>query len=101
MPSNSPTDATRPLTPAQPDRWRVILTRSAFVAAVLLTLIVGFYIVERWRGNAAWESYQAEARARGVKLTLPEYVPPPVPGDRNFAAIPLFQDAFKEPQPPD
>jgi hypothetical protein len=62
---------------------------------------VGFYAVESWRGNATWKAYRAEARAHGVKLMLAEYVPPPVPDNRNFAAIPLFQDAFKEPQPPD
>lgn len=74
--------------------------RAAFVCAVLATLIVAFYLVEKARGQSAWRRYQDEARARGVKLTLAEYVPAPVPDERNFAAVPIFQDAFLKPQPP-
>jgi hypothetical protein len=35
-----------------------------------------------------------------VKLMLAEYLPPAVPDERNFAAIPLLQDAFLQPRPP-
>src|SRR4051794_21495171 len=97
MSSNSPTDSA-PL--ARKPLWRTLLTRAAFVCAVLFTLLVAFFLVEKSRGNAAWNRYQAEARARGVKLTLTEYVQPPVPDERNFAAIPLFQDCFRQPSPP-
>jgi len=75
------------------------MSRSAFVFAALLTLIVAFYVVEKVRGNATWKKYQTEARARGAKLTMAEYVPPPVADERNYAAIPLFQDMFKNPTP--
>ena len=75
------------------------MSRSAFVFAALLTLVVAFYVVEKLRGNAAWKAYQAEARVRGAKLTMAEYVPPPVADERNYAAIPLFQDMFKNPTP--
>ncbi len=101
MSSNSPTDATPPAAaPAKRPRGRILLTRLAFVFVLLLTLLAAFYLVEKYRGNAAWKRYQAEARARGVKLTLAEYVPAPVPDERNFAAVPLFQDCFRKPAPP-
>jgi hypothetical protein len=94
MSSNSPID------PIRHPKGRILLVRSAFVCALLITLLVAFYLAERARGQAAWKAYQAEARARGVKLMLAEYVPPPVPDERNFAAVPIFQDAFRQPQPP-
>lgn len=97
MSSNSPTDS-----PSIGKRLigRRILVRAAFVCALLATLIVAFFLVERVRGQAAWKRYRDDAVARGVKLNLVEYVPPPVPDERNFAAIPVFQDAFQKPQPP-
>jgi len=102
MSSNSPTDPPpRPLSPATASRGRILLTRFAFGGAALLTLIVGFYLVVSSGGNAAWKTYREEAHARGVKLTLADCVPPPVPDERNFAAVPLFQDAFQTPPPPD
>lgn len=94
MPSTSPTD------PApRPAKARRLLVRAVFVAAVLATLFIAFYLVEKARGNAAWRRYQDEARARGVKLTLAEYVPAQVPDERNFAAVPIFQETFLKPQP--
>lgn len=94
MSSNSPTE-----TAGTPSQGRRLLARAAFVCAVLATLLVAFYLVEKARGQSAWKRYQDEARARGVKLTLAEFVPPPIPDERNFAAIPIFQDAFLRPQP--
>jgi len=67
----------------------------AFVCAALLTLVVGFYVLERFRGRAAWNAYQAEARARGVKLDFADFVPPKVPDAENFASIPVFAAAFE------
>lgn len=95
MSSNPPTE------PApERRRWRVILTRGAFVCAALLTLVAAFYLVERQRGRAMWQKYEAEARARQVKLYLMELVPAPVPDAENFAAVPIFQDAFDKPNAP-
>lgn len=96
MSSTSPTKTA----PAKRPTGRILLARAAFVCAVLCTLLAAFYLVEKARGQSAWKRYQDEARARGVKLTLAEYAPPPVPDERNFAAVPIFQDAFREPQPP-
>ncbi len=64
---------------------------------MLFTLIVAFFSIEKARGRSAWKSYQEEARARQTKLNLPEFVQPAVPDKRNFAAIPLFQEAFADP----
>ena len=75
--------------------------RVAFIVAMLSTAMAGFYLVQRQRGAAAWQAYETEARVREAKLHLADYVPPPVPEERNFAAIPLFQDAFKTPNQPD
>lgn len=72
-------------------RW---LLRGLIMNAVLFGSICIFYCEERWRGERAWATYQAEAKARGVKLTLAEFVRPPIPDEDNFAAIPLIRDWF-------
>lgn len=89
--------ATDPAPPpvARPSRLRKFTTLAAFALALLATLIVGFYVVEKQRGRALWQRYEAEARVRGVKLMLADYVPPPVPDAKNFAVIPLFEEAFR------
>ena len=48
------------------------------------------------RGHRAWESYAAEARQRGIKMSLQEFLPPAVPDAENFAAVPLFANLFSE-----
>ncbi|EDY21983.1 hypothetical protein CfE428DRAFT_0108 [Chthoniobacter flavus Ellin428] len=94
MPSIPSTDV--PLAARRPRyRLRKILAIGFFVVALLATIIAGFYLIERNRGRAQWQLYQAEARERGAKLTLQEYVPPPVPDAENFAAIPIFEDTFR------
>ncbi len=58
-------------------------------------LVVGFYQVEKIRGRAAWQAYEKEAKARGVKLALADYIPPQIPDAENFASITIFDDAFR------
>ena len=74
---------------------RRFLIRLLFIAACLATVVLLAYAEEGWRGRRAWAAYQAEARQRGTRLTLAEYVPPVIPDEENFAAIPLLQDLFK------
>ena len=93
MSSNSPTDP--PSQSPRRGRWRKVLAILAFVVAFLATGIAAFYLIERQCGRAAWEAYEAEAKARGVKLLLTDYVLPPVPDAENFAAIPLFDEVFR------
>lgn len=72
-------------------RW---LLRGLIMNAVLFGSIAAYYCEERWRGERAWTRYQAEAKARGTRLTLAEFIRPPIKDEDNFAAIPLFQDMF-------
>jgi hypothetical protein len=65
-----------------------------FVAGVMI-LILGIHLEEGIRGHAAWRRYEAEAEQRGVKLTLADYIPPPIPDAENFASIPIFDAAFR------
>ena len=65
---------------------------SAFTLACLATLIVAAYEVEKYRGEKAWSDYRAEAEARGAKLDLKDFIPPPIPDEENFAAIPIYRE---------
>ncbi len=79
------------------------LQAAAFGFLFLTMLIVGFYNYENHRGRDAWREYEAEAKARGVKLNLEDFIPPPVPESENFAALPIFYaggNPFQFPAPP-
>lgn len=67
---------------------------SLFILASLVTLWMLFCAIENWRGKRAWEKYQREREAKGDSFELSSIVPPPVPEDQNFAAIPLFAELF-------
>lgn len=67
--------------------WSLLLVGPLLLAALL-------YWLEDWRGHREWAEYEAAARRRGLRLTMREFAPPPVPDELNFAATPLFQDAF-------
>ncbi|MES2569303.1 MAG: hypothetical protein V4710_04530 [Verrucomicrobiota bacterium] len=75
--------------------------RIAFIAACLATLAVVFYTVERWRWRSQWNRYEAEARTRGARLYMADLERPPLPDAENFAAIPLFQEFFRDPKSSD
>ena len=79
----------------KPKTWfgRLML-RGLIMNAVLFGTITVFYCEERWRGEHAWNRYKAEAKARGTKLTIAEFIRPPIKDEDNFAAIPLFRDVF-------
>lgn len=74
------------------------ITRSlvclAIVANLLAAAFFGFVEVEKWRGEGAWRKYKAAAPQRGVKLDMANFIPPEVADAENFAAIPLFREAF-------
>ena len=55
---------------------------------------VGTHLFANWRAEVRWQRYCAAARARGVKLTLAEFVPPEIPDAENFAKLPMFRTAF-------
>src|SRR5687767_6897128 len=75
----------------RPRRW---LKRLGWTAAWVVTLLVLAYAVENWLGARAWRAYVAEARAAGEKLAPEAVIPPPIPEEDNFAAIPLFKPLF-------
>lgn len=55
---------------------------------------IGAHLFANWRAEIRWQRYAAEARARGVKLTLPEFARPEIPDEENFAALPMLRAAF-------
>jgi len=59
-------------------------------AALALLITVG-YLEENWRGDRIWDQTKAELEARGEILDRSKFVPPPVPDDQNFGALPYFQ----------
>jgi hypothetical protein len=65
--------------------------RALFVLFCLVTLLALVIAEENFRGRRAWENYKQAALARGVKLTLAELAPPPVPDDQNFFMAPLLK----------
>ena len=70
---------------------RKFLLRSVIVLAVLAALGGIALLIERHSAKAAWETYAAAAKARGVKLSLKdEMLQSPIPDEENFAAVPIF-----------
>lgn len=57
----------------------------------VIAFAVGVHIFANWRAEVRWQRYAAEARARGVKLTLTEFAAPKIPDAENFAALPMFR----------
>jgi len=56
-----------------------------------IALIILFYVEEDWRGARAWAATKAEWEAKGESFDYNKLIPPPVPDDQNFAALPLFK----------
>lgn len=75
--------------------WYRRLSPVAKVTAVLLLAIALFYGVENWRGRVRWERCQAELKAKGKETDLRKLLPPEIPDEENFAAIPLVQEWFR------
>ena len=64
--------------------------------ATLATAIGLFYAVENWRGSSAWRQCRRELEGQGEKLDFRDFVPAPVPDDRNFAMSPLLKAVVTE-----
>jgi len=58
---------------------------------VAVVLVITFYVEEDWRGAVEWNKAQAEIAAAGESLDPSKFIPPPIPEDRNFGAMPIFQ----------
>jgi len=74
-----------------------IIRRWLFIIACVVTLVALFYAEEDWRGRHAWNTYKREREAKGESFEWSSVVPPPVPDNQNFAAIPLFAELFPKP----
>lgn len=68
--------------------WPGFLT--AGFAALILFFALG-YVEENWRGERVWSQTKAELEARGENFDRAKFIPPPVPDDQNFAALPYFK----------
>jgi hypothetical protein len=78
-------------------RWlfcRRNLKKSIFGCACFATLVALFYAEEDWRGKHDWEKYKHEWEARGEKFDFADFVPPPIPDDRNFALTPVVFTSY-------
>ena len=88
-----------PAPPSLPKKRRPLIIRLllglTIFAIVLTVLIPCLYLVEKYRGRAAWRAYETEAKARGVKLDFADYIPPKIPDAENFASIPIFDAVFR------
>ncbi len=72
-------------------RWWWNLGRKAiFALALLATLLALFYAEENWRGARAWSACQSALAAQGESLDRAVFLGPPVPPERNLAAVPVF-----------
>jgi hypothetical protein len=60
------------------------------ILVLVLALLGGAYWYLSTRSKGAWETYVRDARERGVKLSLMDFVPPPIPDEENAAAVPIF-----------
>src|SRR5262249_36311279 len=63
-----------------------------------IVLLVGWWYLDAAIGEWRWNKYAAEARARGVKLTLAEMFPPKVvPDEEGYMASPMWQEMLANP----
>ncbi len=78
-------------------KWTKRSARPVFFTLVCLVTLVALLIAEEnYRTGKEWENYQAAAKARGVKFSLAELAPPPVPDDQNFVMTPLLKPLYSE-----
>jgi hypothetical protein len=92
---NTPLDSPSPTStnprPSAGRRWLRRLRRALLLlagGAVLLGLVLGFENLRGWRALAA---EKARLLAAGRKVRFEDFIPPPVPDDRNFALIPVLR----------
>ena len=79
---------------APPRRWsklKVFLTILIFSPA----LCVLAYVAENFRGQWAWNAFQEEWEARGEKFDYRQWIPTPIPSEKNFAHSPLLKPLFE------
>ena len=72
-----------------PWKWLTGGWAKGIFAAVLAAVV--FYVEEDWRGAMAWQEAQAEIAAAGESLDPAKFIPPTIPDEENFGALPIFK----------
>ncbi len=73
----------------------VLLLSALLMLLVLILVLAPFVAFENWRAHRAWDRFIADTAAVGDDLSPESVIPPPVPDEENFAAIPLLQEFFQ------
>lgn len=85
------TDRTRlARTPRTWSECRRIVFRFALGGICIWSLVAFFYLVERNRGERAWQKFTNSGEAQGETFDFGSVIPTPVKDEQNFAAAPIF-----------
>jgi hypothetical protein len=79
------------LNPDDEPAWKRLTGGWAISGMVSIFLIMAFYVEEDWRGEAYWNQAQEEAVKEGESLDQAKFIPPPVPDEKNFGVLPIFE----------
>ncbi|HUR47692.1 MAG TPA: hypothetical protein VMZ27_17545 [Candidatus Saccharimonadales bacterium] len=71
--------------------FKETMGRLMFVGVCVVTLIGLFYTFENWRGRRSFLDYKREMEAKGERLDMQGFIPPPVPDEQNLAAVSIFK----------
>ncbi len=97
-PQSSPSQSSTSQTvPKRFFSWKAIRIILLFCAC-LVALGVLAYIEEDVRGRNAWKHYKQAREAKGDNFEWKSVIPPSVPDEENFAALPMFKELFPKPQ---
>jgi hypothetical protein len=66
-----------------------------FPILVLITILALFIAEENWRGKRNWDSYAKTLVERGEPIFYKDIIPPAIPDEQNFAAIPFLKDSME------
>jgi hypothetical protein len=80
---------------------RLLRSRAFWICALLISLpAIWYFWVSEWLAEREWQAYVREARAHGVRWTLAELRPAPVPAEEDAALLPIFRTAKQGAPPP-
>ena len=82
-------------TPEAPPRRRSKLKILLAIITALAGLCIIAYVVENIRGKWAWVAFREDLEARGEKLDYRQWIPAPIPSEKNFAHTPLLKPLFE------
>ena len=76
------------------DSWKTWLWRSLITAAIIIVIAACFYAEENSRGVSAWQKCERELAVRGESMDWNDYIPAPVPDEKNFYKAPMMTEWF-------